>query len=70
MTTLTRSRTKPSVYRINSPAHAAHLTRTGGMASNKLCNRIYDALSLDDHAQLQFKRGASGKWYVRIGERS
>ena len=68
--TLQRSKSNPGVYRINSPASCAALTRSEGNASNVLRDRIINAIQRTDGSLyitgLEFKRSNSGKWYVRI----
>lgn len=64
MNTLTQVR--PNIFLINAPAFQAALTRTGGISSCTLRGRIKRALNAQGETKLTFKRGASGKWYVRI----
>lgn len=69
MNTLTqvRSSTGAVAYRINAPAYAAALTRSKGTPSRVLRDRLIIALDLKPATQLTFRRGDSGKWYVRTG---
>lgn len=67
--TLRKTNTQ-DVFQINAPAVAGALTRSGGKASAALRGRIAKALQARGMYQLEFKRGASGKWYVRISSRT
>lgn len=64
MATLTKVRN--DVYLINHPQFAAALTRTNGISTGIMRGRIKRALNAHGEIKLTFKRGDSGKWYVRI----
>ena len=68
MSSLIRTST-PDVYRINHPQFAAALTRSNGVATGIMRGRIATALQARGEFALTFKRGDSGKWYVRISSR-
>jgi len=62
--TLTKVRnTNGIAFRIDAPAFAAALTRSGGEASDSLYARL--CLALGNVANVEIARGRSGKWYVR-----
>lgn len=64
-----------AIFRIEAPAVAAVLTRSGGFGSPKIIGRILNAVippvdtaavKCQVESTVTFRKGASGKWYVRI----
>lgn len=54
-----------TVFAIFAPGYASALTRSGGTPSAALHAKILAALPDYDTADLEFKQGDSGRWYVR-----
>lgn len=61
-----RQSTDHLVYVIQAPAVAGSLTRSGGVPSEALMDRMANAFASAPVANFEFQRAESGKWYVKV----